>query len=224
MDRSPDLELAAALHAAARAGDRPRVEALLARGADPNIHVDSAGNSVFAAAAHPDLRALLVAHGGRLDPYDLVWLDEDDAVLRCIAEDPSSAYAGCGGVFTAVCTRGKRELMMRLLDAGVRVPPVAGGCQSYLLEQPDMLKLLLERGGLDPDYPGPEGVTLLHQLCRRDARGRTMDNRTECAAILLAAGASIDARDRDGATPLAWAIRNDVADMAAFLRPRGARL
>jgi ankyrin repeat protein len=223
MERSQDPALAAALHAAAGAGNRARVEELLALGADPNIHVDSAGNSVYAAARYPELRALLEAHGGTLDPYDLVWLDEDDEVLRRIAENPASAHDGCGGVFTAVCTRGKRELLMRLLDAGVRVPSNAGGCQSYLLEQPDMLGLLLERGGLDADYPTPEGVTLLHQLCRRDGRGRTMDRRTECATILVAAGATIDARDRDGATPLDWAVRHDIPDMIEFLRARRAR-
>ena len=69
-----DAEMGAALHAAARAGDRELVELLLARGADPNGEVDSGGNAVFAAKT-PELRALLMAHGGgagRLDPYDLV--------------------------------------------------------------------------------------------------------------------------------------------------------
>jgi hypothetical protein len=111
------------------------VELLLAHGADPNGHVDSAGNAVYAAKT-PELRALLMARGGTLDPYDLVWLDEDDEVIRRVTEDPGSAEYGCGGVFTAVCTRGKRDLLLRLLDAGIRVPPVVTGCHSYLLERP----------------------------------------------------------------------------------------
>jgi len=212
----------AALHAAARAGHRPLVELLLAHGADPNGYVDSAGNATFAART-PELRALLTAHGGKVDPYDLVWLGEDDEVLRRVKEDPESAHAGCGGVYTAVCTRGKRDLLTRLLDAGVKVPPVAGGCQSYLLEKPDMLRQLLARGGLNPDYPTPEGSTLLHALCSRDVRGRTMGHRTECAAILLDAGASIAARDAEyRSTPLAWAARNNLPDMVEFLLDRGA--
>jgi len=77
-----------------------------------------------------------MARGGTLDPYDLVWLDEDDEVIRRVTEDPGSAEYGCGGVFTAVCTRGKRDLLLRLLDAGIRVPPVVTGCHSYLLETP----------------------------------------------------------------------------------------
>jgi len=212
----------AALHTAARAGDRPLVELLLAHGADPNGYVDSAGNATFAAKT-PELRALLMAHGGKVDPYDLVWMGEDDEVMRRVTEDPDSAHAGCGGVFTAVCTRGRRDLLIRLLDAGIRVPPVAGGCQSYLLERPDMLRLMLTRGALNPDYPTAEGSTLLHALCSRDVRGRTMNHRTECAAILLDAGATISAKDQEyRSTPLAWAARNNLPDMVEFLLARGA--
>ena len=185
-----------ALHAAARLGNRALVELLLAHGADPNGYVDSAGTATYAARTR-ELRALLVAHGGRLDPYDLVWLGDDDEVMRRVKEDPQSANAGCGGVFTAVCARGRRRLLARLVDAGIRVPATAGGCQSYLLEQPDMLRALVARGGLHPDYPTPDGVTLLHALCSRDIRGRTMKHRGECAAALLDAGATISARDSE---------------------------
>src|SRR4029450_8175382 len=120
------------------------VKLLLAHGADPNAHSDSGGNSVYTAKT-PEIREVLKAHGGTLDPYDLVWLDRDDEVRERVTEDPKSAQLGCGGVFTAVVTRGKRDLLNRLLDAGIRVPPVITGCQSYLLEQPDMFRTLLQR-------------------------------------------------------------------------------
>jgi ankyrin repeat protein len=211
----------AALHAAARAGNRAMVELLLAHGADPNGFVNASGNAVYAAKT-PELRRLLMNHGGKLDPFDLVWLNEDDEVMRRVTEDPASADAGCGGVFTAVCTRGKRDLLVRLIDAGIRVPPVAGGCQSYLLENPDMLRLLL-KSGMSPDYPNWQMKTFLHCLCDRDVRGRTMDHRTECAAILLDAGANISIRDDETcSTPLAWAARNNLPDMIEFLLARGA--
>jgi ankyrin repeat protein len=217
-----DSERGAALHAAAKRGDRPMVELLLAHGADPNGFVDAAGNSVFAART-PDIRALMFKHGGTIDPFDLAFLHEDDEVVRRIAADPESAYAGCGGVLTAVCTLGKRQLLARLLDMGVKVHPVAGGCHSYLLEQPDMLRMLLERGGLDPDYPTGSGITLLHELCVRDMRNRMIAPRVECAAILLDAGANISARDTDYlSTPLAWAARLNLPDMVEFLLSRGA--
>jgi ankyrin repeat protein len=217
-----DARRGAALYEAARTGNRPLVELLLSHGGDPNAHVEASGNAVYAAARYPEIRALLEAHGGTLDPYDLVWLDEDDEVIRRVVADPESAYAGCGGVYTAVVTRGKRDLLMRLLDAGVRVPPTPNGCRSYLLEQPDMLLLLLSRAGLDPDYRDEDGSTLLHALCSRDRRGRAMNRRIECAAILLDAGATISARNKDGITPLALAKRDNLPEMVAFLSARDA--
>ena len=216
-----DARRGAALYEAARTGNRALVEVLLSHGADPNAHVEASGNAVYAAARFPEIRALLEAHGGTLDPYDLVWLDEDDELMRRVAAHPESAYAGCGGVYTAVVTRGKRDLLMRLLDAGVRVPPKPDGCRSYLLEQPDMLRLLLTRGGLDPDYTDESGSTLLHALCGRDQRGRAMSHRTECAGILLDAGATLSARDKNGLTPLEFARRNNLPDLVEFLSARG---
>jgi ankyrin repeat protein len=217
-----DSSRGAALHSAAGQGRRDIVELLLAHGADPNGFVDSAGNAVYAAKTE-EIRTLLMAHGGTLDPYDLVWLDRDDEVMRRITTDPESAYAGCGGVYPAVVTRQKRDLLRRLLDAGVRVPPTPGGCRTYLLEQPDMLKQLLDRGGLDADYTDENGATLLHALCGRDDRGRAMDHRIECAALLLDAGAAISARDRRfRLTPLAVAACNNLPDMVNFLLARGA--
>ena len=50
-----------------------------------------------------------------------------------------------------------------------------------------------------------------------------MGHRTECAAILLDAGATISARDEEyRSTPLAWAARNNLPDMVEFLLARGA--
>lgn len=203
-----------ALYEAARGGRRDMVEPLLAHGADPNVHVVASGNAVFAAARFPAIRALLEAHGGSLDPYDLVWLDEDDEVMRRVTADPSSAHAGCGGVDTAVVTRRKRDLLMRLLEAGVRVPPAPCGCRSYLLEDAVMLQLLLTRGGLDPDYPDDTGATLLHDLCQRDDP-EMLAIRRRCAEVLLEAGASLEATDASGRTPLDLARHLGATDLIA---------
>ena len=99
-----------ALHAAARGGNRALVELLLAHGADPNFTIDSSGSATWAAGT-PELRQLLIDRGGRLDCYDLVFLDEDDEALRRVTADPAEANAGCGGVLAAACTLGKRELV-----------------------------------------------------------------------------------------------------------------
>jgi ankyrin repeat protein len=214
-------ERGAALHAAAGRGDREMVELLLEHGADPNGFVNASGNAVCAART-PAIRRLLEAHGGFLDPYDLVWKGEDDEVMRIVSERPETALAGCGGVFTAVVTCGRRRLMHRLLAAGFKVPPKAGGCHSYFLERPDMLRELLTRGGLDPNYPTADGVTLLHELCHKDIRGRTMRHRTKCGEILLKFGADPSPKDKHSETPLMWAAKYDLKDIADFLKARGA--
>jgi ankyrin repeat protein len=211
----------AALHAAARAGDRSLVELLLERGADPNAGIDSSGSATFAAHT-PELRALLMARGGRLDAYDLVWLGEDEEVVRRVREDPECANAGCGGVFAAAAARGKRDLVVRLLDAGARVPPMVTGCRSYFARDPAILSLLLA-SGMNPDLPNWQHATPLHDLCGRDGRGRANDHRLECAGLLLDAGATLSARDEDHrSTPLAWAARSDLPDMVELLLSRGA--
>jgi len=210
-----------ALHTAARAGDRGLVELLLAHGADPNSSIESSGNATYAARTR-ELRALLMERGGRLDPYDLIWLDEDDEAVRRVTEDPASANAGCGGVFTAAATLGKCDLVVRLLAAGARVPPALTACRSYLMEDPEILRLLLE-SGMNPDLPNWQMATPLHDLCGRDGRGRPHARRLECAPILIDAGANMDARDDEyRSTPLAWAARSDLPDMVELLLGRGA--
>lgn len=217
----PNAPRGSLLHIAARNGDRPTVELLLQHGADPNSGIDSSGSATYAAKT-AELRALLFAHGGKLDPYDLIWLNEDDEAVRRVIEDPDSANAGCGGVFTVACTQGKRDLVVRLMDAGEHVPEVLTACRSYVLHDPGILPLLLS-SGMNPDLPDWQRATLLHALCGRDGRGRALDHRVQCATMLLDAGATISAKDDDHlSTPLAWAARNDLPDMVEFLLERGA--
>ena len=89
-----------ALHAAARRGDASLVELLLSHGADPNSFIDSSGSATYAAKT-PELRERLLRAGGTLDPFDLVWLGEDERALECVVARPESAAAGCGTVFAA---------------------------------------------------------------------------------------------------------------------------
>jgi ankyrin repeat protein len=197
------------------------VELLLDHGADPSAHLESSGNATYIARTS-ELHALLVARGGAIHPYDLVFRDEDEEAVRRVRADPASAHEGCGGVLAAACTLGKRDLLVRLLEAGVRVPRVLTACRGYLLADPEMLRLLLA-SGMDPNLPNWQRVTPLHDVCGRDARGRANPNAVACAAILLDGGADISARDLEyRSTPLAWAARSDLPAMVELLLARGA--
>ncbi|MCG8467760.1 MAG: ankyrin repeat domain-containing protein [Gemmatimonadetes bacterium] len=217
----PEAPRGKALHTAARMGDRVLVERLLTGGADPNAEIDSSGSATWAAAT-PELRELLIAGGGRLDPAYLIWLDEDDAAIELVRADPSSASSNCGGAFATACKLGKRDVVARLIEAGARVPATVTECRSYLWHDPESLDMLLA-AGMDPDLPSWERATPLHDLCSRDGRGRPYPHRVRCAETFLDAGADITARDEHyRSTPLAWAARTDLIDMVELLLDRGA--
>lgn len=204
------------LQVAASAGNLAMVKLLLAHGSDPNSGVDSSGNAVSAAAT-PEIRALLEAHGGTSDPYDTTWAEREDDVQR-VAKDPTEAHR-IAPAFTMVVGSGRRDQLARLLDSGLRVPRVVTGCQGYLLAHTDMLRTLLSHG-MSPDLMNWQRQTLLHHVCgQRDPTAAAIEK----AAILLDAGADISARDEEyRSTPLAWAARTNAIDMVGFLLSRGA--
>ena len=192
---------------------------LLKHHADPNGFVNASSNAVYAAKT-PEIRRLLGVHCGFLEPYDLVWSGED-AVMRLVIERPETASPGAG-VFSVAL----RDVRPAQAGTDYSTPVsnwiVIGGFHCYLLERPDMLRELLTRGGIHPNYPTVDGVTLLHALCYKDSRGRTMDHRTECAAILLEFGADPSPKDTHGETPVMWATKHALTDIAGFLKARGA--
>ena len=96
----------------------------------------------------------------------------DPRLMRRVTADAASAERGCGGVFTAVCTSGNRGLLVRLFDAGFRVPPVLTTCRGYLLENLELLGILLANG-MSPDLPNWQVQTLLHGRCSGGKRAGT---------------------------------------------------
>jgi ankyrin repeat protein len=184
------------------------VKALLDHGADPNEDIDSAA-SALAFATTPEIRALLESHGADVGLFDPKWVENDDE-LRRVASDPGDAYR-IGAAFTMNADRA--DLLARMLNAGLRIPAVHTACQGYLLKA-DALRMLLAHG-MSPNQMNWQHQTLLHHASTRDD--------SECAAILLNAGATITARDDDyRSTPLGWAARANSAKMVEFLLSHGA--
>ena len=127
--------------------------------------------------------------------------------------------------FAMVVGDGRRDRLERLLTAGLRVPTVLTGCQTYLLTHADMLRTLLAHG-MSPNLMNWQRQTLLHHICRQPKMKRWISSgaadAVEKAAILLDAGADISARDEEyRSTPLAWAARSGAVEMVKFLLSRG---
>lgn len=211
------------LQAASSMDNVAMVKLLLAHHADPNSAVDSSGNAMTSTSSTA-IRALVGAHGGTIDPYDSRWAD-DDAELARVANDPGEAVRAAAG-FAMVVSDGRRDRLARLLSAGLRVPPVLTGCQTYLLTHTDMLRTLLAHG-MSADLMNWQRQTLLHHVCQQPRTKRRImsgaSDALERASILIDAGADLSARDLEyGSTPLAWAARSGFVDMVRFLLDRGA--
>lgn len=161
---------------------------------------------------------------GTIDPYDTSWID-DDVDLERVAGDAKEAVRVAAG-FAMVVSDERKDRLERMLAAGLRVPPVLTGCQTYLLTHADMLRTLLGRG-MSPDLMNWQRQTLLHHICRQPEMKRWISSGAsgaiEKATILLDAGANLLAHDEEyHSTPLAWASRSGAVEMVHFLLSRGA--
>ena len=111
------------------------------------------------------------------------------------------------------------DLLSRLLEAGLRIPPVVTGCHGYLLHNADMLRTLLA-SGMNPNLMNWQRQTLLHLVCQGP---NPTGSDVERAAMLLNAGADINAREEEyRSTPLGWAARRNARQMVEFLLSHGA--
>ena len=130
--------------------------------------------------------------------------------MRVSVAEPQ-ASSRIGAAFTMSAHR--PDLLARLLGAGLRMPAVHTTCQGYLIN-PDAPRTLLAHG-MSPNQMNWQHQTLLHHAATQDT--------SECAAILLDAGATIAARDEEyRSTPLAWAARANKPTNVEFLLSRGA--
>jgi ankyrin repeat protein len=204
----PDADHGTCVHHAAIRGNLDMVKLLLEHGADPDEGIDSTSSAAVFAAT-PEIRALLESLTADLNPYETDWISQDETLARVAANPPDAHFIGAAFAMSA----DRPELLARLHGAGLRMPAVHTSCQGYLLKA-DALRALLAHG-MSADQMNWQHQTLLHHASTRD--------NSECAAILLDAGATITARDDEyRSTPLGWAARTNLPTMVAFLLSRGA--
>jgi len=84
-------------------------------------------------------------------------------------------------------------------------------------EPTELFKKALQYKQLNINCADPNGVTLMHRLA-------AMDNATPYMKLAIQAGAPLNARDRNGGTPLAYAVNADQLDVVRLLADAGADL
>jgi len=258
--RRLDSARASPLSYAAREGHLHIVRLLLERGADPNLPEDAApgGRALFEACVgnHLEIARLLLGHGANPN----AGTDSNECCLTigriCHGDQakPMQALLRQYGAYMPpykmdvqqmeqairdghevvrheeflgnVVAKRNAKLLDLYLDSDPTVPErmQIGGGVTYPMS-PALVRRLLERG-LDPNRPDWLGKTFLHGCAENGDRS--------VAAVLLDAGADINARDLElKATPLAAAVRSWCEEqdpkqaeqrrrMAEFLLKRGA--
>ena len=187
---NPEKTLDYQLRWAVREHHVERAKLLVDHGADVGMD-DGEGHSLPMSAllgGHPDLADYLVAKGAPAPALDAL----GRFAAACRAADVAGAKA---------LLREQPDLVARTQAAMPKVLTAAAGA-----DQLDAVRLLLELG-FNPNGPAP---TALHEAAFR--------GRTEVAALLLAHGADLHARDDHfAATPLQWALAGSQEETAALL-------
>ncbi len=129
--------------------------------------------------------------------------------------------AGTGKRFTRLGGYGFRAVASALwyhpywrqrLAHGIRVPPQVTYCQTYLWQNLELTRLLLENG-MDPNLPNWQQIRPLHHMGRR--------GEVDEARLFIEFGADPGVIDEEyRTTPLGWAARCGQTGYAQFLLER----
>jgi uncharacterized protein len=181
------------------------------------------GESFTPPVANPALQALLARHPA-LTFLEACGVGDTAEIARQLKRDPKLAVTwtefGWSALHLAAFS-GVPGAVQLLLDHGADLHARARSkfkntpLQAALLDgQLATARLLLERGA-DPLVRQAHGVAPLHEAA--------LLGRRDLVDLLLAAGAELDSRADDGRTALTEALRGKHAELAAYLRARGAR-
>jgi uncharacterized protein len=192
------------------------VQLLLDHGANPNAGVDSCeccltiGRIYHGSRAKP-IEQLLLRHGAYKPPYYMSAKEMMQAIRERHAVVRDEEFLG------NLMRKRNLKLLDLYIDSDPTVPHRLQHWGSITYPQsPILVRRLLARG-LDPNVPDWLGRTFLHACAANGDRS--------IAAILLDAGASIDAKDiESNATPLASAVQCACSVGNSKLAERGRRM
>ncbi|HEX2801808.1 MAG TPA: ankyrin repeat domain-containing protein [Phenylobacterium sp.] len=168
-----------ALHVAATAGDLALAQALIARGADLNAHQQKGSPTKRMPSGH----ALDIKMTGAT-PYFLAVRAGQIDLMRLLASK---------GADTAIPLKDGRTALMVIAGAGTVEGPVVSDARAA-----EVIRLAIQLG-TPVNQAGPTGDTALHVAATK--------RRDLIVQALADSGAALDARNRDGETPLAAALK-----------------
>jgi len=235
-------------------GRREMAEMLLRRGANPNVHVDSSGSSVYSAYSHKqwDMVELLRSHGGVVSADTAAIYRQTDLARKMLADEARGVLAD------GIVSPGKpvAEELLRFAASGGDPEIVRMALEriDWPRDDPRWFRSLteplyfwhhipwlyagnreLDRGTYlpcfrlilercDPNLIGSFGRTVLHEVAAMREHV-TEEEAAAFAQALLEAGARMDVRDDIlKSTPLGWACRWGRAGVANAMLERGVDL
>ena len=220
-------------------GRRELAKILLARGADPNVHVDSSGSAVYSAYSHKqwEMVDLLRHYGGEVTADIAATYRQTDLVREMLASgkaDPAEILRhGAGGGDPEIVGMALERIDWPSQDArwfGILTRPLyfwhhipwlyAGNKDFDRATYLSCFRLILDR--CDPNVTGGFARTPLHEVAAMDDH-ITEDETASFAEALLNAGAKAGSRDDLlKSTALGWACRWGRVRVAMLMLEHGA--
>lgn len=187
-----------ALMAAAKSGDKGRIETLIEQGADVNRTNDNGGTPIMYAvlSRDTDTVSLLLKHG---------------ADVNAVAENGWTALM-------IASAKGYSDIARLLLEHGARpdIPDIYSWTplmRAVYERRLQIVKLLVARQATRVNRIGENGLTALHLAALKGDQG--------IAKVLLAAGADPAIHDDYGRTALDFAKKNKDLEMEELIRSAG---
>jgi len=207
---------------------------LLEKGADPNDAPDSGGEPplmLAATAGKKDIMSLLLAKGAnpnmRVGGSSLlsfsIWSNDPEVVRMMIAAGADAKTPNddnSNALFFCARHDGNVEIAELLVEAGAAVDLKDDEGNTPILVASEggftpLVRYLASKGAKLDTPDGYFGATSLHAAA---AKGYC-----DLADFLLGEGAPVNAKDRNGSTPLAYAVKHGNASIAKAIKAKGGK-